>query len=297
LGLSGDYLKSIDLSPLASCHALYSLSLECNPIKKLDVTPLVLNPNLRSLSCGGSISSHYCRQDVSTEVTTWLRTPFPWSLPFRVREASLKSPAPVNSWKFLHKIASIPHALSIPVQSYVLKALGLESYGLIDNDITDLLVSIPPRTKIDDAREKARQFVIEKICEQIDNGGTTIGIDVDNLVPDVPEIAQRLEQIEKLRASEMENFVIRKEKWWTKAGRRMIQYNVFQLALTAYGFLLMKAIEANWRSEHITGVLRVKVDEPLTPISFEPKNMSRQMMYYVLGLVGTGFSWVPSSSP
>jgi hypothetical protein len=308
LFLDDNYISSIDLSPLASCHALYSVGLTCNPIQSLDVTPLVLNPSFKILSWGKRVAGtgDPCRREVSTKATAWLRTPFLgrrfelWN-----QKASLNPPAPVESWEFLHKIAGMPHALSIPAQSYVLNALGFEAYGLIDDDISEFLTSIPPETSIEEAREKVRPVVVEKICQQIDNGGTTIGIDVDVLAPEVVEIAQRFEQITKLRASEMENLVILKE-----TPRKRTLYNVFHLALTAYGFLILKDIEMN--SAYSSGGLKITVYEetlaqiqhaireigfdahiqevesvdPLDPISFEPKNMSRQMMYYVLGIAG-----------
>jgi hypothetical protein len=309
LSLDENFISSIDLTPLASCHALHSLGLTCNPIQSLDVTPLVLNPNFDILSWGKRVGGgDPCRREVSTEVTSWLRTPFSgrrfklWN-----QKASLNLPAPVDSWEFLHKIVSIPHALSIPAQSYVLNALGFDAYGLIDDDISEFLTSIPPETSIEDAREKVRPFVVEKICQQIDNGGTTIGIDVDVLAPGVMEIAQRFEQIIRLRASEMKNLVILEE-----TPRKRTWYNIFQIALTAYGFLILKDIEMDWISAYFSGGLLISVYEdtlariqhaireigfdahiqevesvdPLDPISFEPKNMSRQMMYYVLGIAG-----------
>jgi hypothetical protein len=310
LSLDDNFISSIDLFPLASCHALHSLGLTCNPIQSLDVTPLALNPSFKTLSWGKRVAGtgDPCRREVSTEVTAWCRTPFPgrrfelWN-----QKASLNPLAAVESWEFLHKIASMSHALSIPAQSYVLNALGFDAYGLIDDDISEFLISISPETSIEEAREKVRPVVVEKICQQIDNGGTTIGIDVDVLASDVVEIAQRFEQITKLRTSEMMNLVILKE-----APRKRIWYNVFQLALTAYGFLILKDIEMDRIGAYFSGGLLIKVYEealariqhaiqeigfdahiqeaesvdPLNPISFEPKNMSRQMMYYVLGIAG-----------
>jgi Leucine-rich repeat (LRR) protein len=301
LDLEGNNLKKLDLSPLASCHAFQTLDVRENPIQVLDVTPLVPNPNFDIL----------LREDIP--VTTWFGTPFPartFSIyPHRVYQP----PAPAESWEFLHRIVNIPHAMSIPVQSYILNALELDAYGLIDEDISEFLVSIPPETPLDDARESIQSFAIERICHQIDKGGTTIGIDVEVLAPEVGEIALRMDRIIELRISEM-----KKVKIW-KAGEKHVNYDISQLAFTAHGFLLIKNLEGrkSWgfnkgqpgmvvEEEDLARILNamkelgyedvVEIVESFAesaPTHYEPQNMSRQMMYFVLGFVGTSSPLVP----
>ena len=232
LFLKENQLERIDFSPLASCR-LGRLFLDNNKLEVLDITPLLITPNFELLSY---------KQWERVYVSSWIRDPFDtrtvvrtnyeYTEDYEVDQGeyvelgyAVEPPAREGSWELLHMIASIPHSMSIPVQSYVLQALGLAKYGFIDADISEFLCSIPPTTSIGDARNRVRPFVIEKICEQIDRGGTTIGLDVEACM-DSHEISRRIPMILELRDTEMKKV-----------------NSLYSLLLTAYGFSIADSLE------------------------------------------------------
>jgi len=292
LDISQNPIQNIDLSPLASCHAFSSLSAWGILFHDLDITPIILNPNFNTL--------HLFWPDSDSSVIRWIKAPYPID---SLRGTRLNRPAPKDSWLLLHKIASLPHHLSIPIQSYVLNSLGLQEYGLIDTDISEFLCSISSDLSINEAREKLKPFLMETICRQIDKGGTTIGLDVEQLLNQSdPQFIRRLNLISELRDSEMNGVVVKK---------MYNEYAIHQFALTAYGFSILLNLkrQQSLRGGHRTRKRRVlypneedfariqklaadigydfniDADENSYYEPFEPKNMSKQMLYYLLGIL------------
>jgi hypothetical protein len=283
--LNQNELKNIDLSPLSSCPDFDSIFLKGDSLESVDITPLIVSPR-------------FSRVETDARISSWIRDPYQRNR-LMGRSASrsdlkgkftVEPPAPEGSWELLHKLASIPHELSIPIQTYILKALGLGEYGLIDADISDFLCSIPPELSLDEARERTKPFLIERVCEQIDRGGTTIGLDVDEVFTEARGIAARLLTIARLRDSEMKHVIARRKQKSISAWA----YNVERLYLTAYGFSIitnagLRAIHelSSEEFEFIQDSLRTMgyemkvVDEEDITEQLPTENMSIHMKRYV----------------
>ncbi|MFW9889694.1 MAG: hypothetical protein ACFFER_16010 [Candidatus Thorarchaeota archaeon] len=284
VNLAGTKLQNVSLSPLASCQCSH-IYLQANEIESVDITSVLLNPALEMI-------------DHDYQFVSWVADPYEkrklkghhWSIELKY---SVDPPAPEESWSFLHKLANIPQGLSIPVQSYILKSLGFEHFGLIDADISKFLCSIPPETSIDEAPNIVRPFLIETVCEQIDRGGTTILLDINSLMG-IGEIARRLDSILELRDTEM--MQVKVNRWL----HMVWQYQIQPLVLTAYGFSILMQIRGFSDPEfqvienefkpilklfRETGYeISIVTEDEYDHELFVPKHMSRQMKNYVLNL-------------
>jgi hypothetical protein len=233
LDLDWNALESIDLAPLAHCHNLWDIDLSYNsPLKQVDVTPIIFTPALQRVFVNESI-----------QITSWVEDPYirDWS-PLRVDSTvgevearlSIDPPAPAGSWELLYRIAHITDSPSMPIQVYLLRSLGLESFGFLDGDILKLLRTIPPKTPMESAVKIVKTALIELISHQIDQGGTTIGLDVEGL-KEIGEIARRIDKIAELRDAEM------------KKARVLDSHPLYldPLWLTAYGYSLLRSLGMN----------------------------------------------------
>ncbi|MFW9803835.1 MAG: leucine-rich repeat domain-containing protein [Candidatus Thorarchaeota archaeon] len=303
--LSRNRLQTIDLSPLSSIIGIQFLNLDENMLKTVDISPLSSCPHFRELHLKGDsfegvditplvTSPYFNYVETDAPVTSWIKDPFQRRLVTRNAQISgrrerfsVESPAQEGSWELLHKLANIPYGLSIPIQTYILKALGLEKYGLIDADISGSLCSISPDLSLDEARERVKPILVERMCEQIDRGGTTIGLDVDGVFTEAMGIAKRMESIAKLRDAEMKRIVaIRKGEF----------FDVRQLYLTAYGHSILNNV---WQS-NVRGISNEEFDliqDSLSTLGYEiivvryevqfpATDMSIHMKQYVSSLYG-----------
>ncbi|MHA2193628.1 MAG: leucine-rich repeat domain-containing protein [Candidatus Thorarchaeota archaeon] len=265
LKLSDNMLKTVDLSPLSSCPHFQELHLKGDSFEGVDITPLVTSP-------------YFYYVETDAPVTSWIKDPFQRSLVTRNAQMSgsrerftVKPPAPARAWELLHKLANIPHGLSIPIQTYILKALGLEKYGFIDADISEFLCSIPSELSLDEARERVKPFLIEQMCEQIDRGGTTIGLDVDRVFTEAKGIAKRMESIAKLRGSEMQQVVARRKEsqsTWT--------HDLAHLYLTAYGFSILNSVRPIFLHEVSSSEFGM-IQDSLRTMGYEIRTMGYEM--------------------
>ncbi|MFX1272906.1 MAG: leucine-rich repeat domain-containing protein [Promethearchaeota archaeon] len=310
IDLSGNRLQTIDLSPFSSITGIQTLKLNENMLETIDLSPLSSCPHFGELHLKGDsfegvditplvTSPYFNYVETDAPVTSWINVPYQRSIVTRNAQISgsrerftVEPSAPEGSWELLHKLANIPHGLSIPIQTYILKALGLEKYGLIDADISGLLCSIPPVLSLDKARKSVTSFVVEQMCEQIDRGGTTIGLDVDRVLTEAKGIAERIDSIAKLRDSEMQQVVAkRREKSMT------LTYDLSQLLFTAYGFSILGSVRPIFLHE-VSNLEFGMIQDSLRAMGYEMKvvdakditenipaeNMSIHMKRYVSSL-------------
>lgn len=311
--LSRNKLESVDLSPLRSCPRLALLSIEIPSLRDIDLSPLAACSNFGSLYTNWGVditpliihpSFHSVRKRTG-HIESWIQDPFP--------ERDLRTfikidpPSPDGSWELLHRLANIPQGMSISIQSYILKVLELENFGFIDSDISEFLCSISSETSIENARELVRAYLVNKVCEQIDRGGTTIGLDVQALMNEFGEIAMRVPRIAELRDSEMNEleakFFERHSRYYRRPeeySRRPEGYSLHPIYLTTYGFSILRRMILENRyyasKEEFSRIQRAveelgykltvcDAEEEYEPELHQPKNMSMQMKYYILGIV------------
>ncbi|MFX1483327.1 MAG: leucine-rich repeat domain-containing protein [Promethearchaeota archaeon] len=219
--------RTVDLSSLSFCQSLGKITLQGNSPRSIDITPVIATPSFWRVET-----------EARTTVTSWIDSPFGGEK-FVYRDgrnhrlSSVKPPAPKDSWKFYLKLASITPTLSISIQTYILNSLGFEDFGFIDSNLSDLMRSIPLKTPIKEAKDRLRTYVVSKVCDQVEQGGTTLGLNLESLL-EVNEIMRRWDKISHLRDSEMRQVTAKRYK---------NMYDVRELYLTAYGYKLLNNLD------------------------------------------------------
>jgi hypothetical protein len=131
----------------------------------------------------------------------------------------------------VHEIASQltsqnPKWMHYHLLQCILSSLDLSWMGFLDGNPNEHLQFILPRLEQPQGRDEICDYVTEKICEQIDAGGTSIGIDIDQMIQHA-HFAVRVEKVLKQRQHEVENAEI------VVSGNSV---NLKNFLLTAYGF-------------------------------------------------------------
>jgi len=117
--------------------------------------------------------------------------------------------------------------------------MGLGEYGFIDSDLQNLLVSQPPDEALPVIRERVREYLVEQIADSVDRGGTTIGLNLENLQIQHREIAARIHRILELRRDEIQSVSV-----GVSDGVADLQ----ELYLTAYGYEILSALGMRLKS-------------------------------------------------
>lgn len=118
--------------------------------------------------------------------------------------------------------------LDLPYHYYgFLDALNLRGLGYLDNPLEDYLQEIIP---IANNPVAVKELHVVSMLNQIEEGGTTLGIDIKSH----PDFAVRCDRILELRKKEMENGYLFVER------ELIIDLSMF--ALTAYGYKIAKKL-------------------------------------------------------
>jgi hypothetical protein len=131
----------------------------------------------------------------------------------------------------VHEIASQlasqnPKWMHYHLLQCILSSLDMSWMGFLDGNPNEHLGFILPRLEQPQGRDEIYDYVTEKICEQIDAGGTSIGIDIDQMIQHA-DLAVRVEKVLNQRRREVENAEI------VVNGNSV---NLKNFLLTAYGF-------------------------------------------------------------
>ncbi|MBD3157587.1 MAG: leucine-rich repeat protein [Candidatus Lokiarchaeota archaeon] len=229
LYLHSNNIEHINLEPLENCSSLFELSLYDNNLETVDMTPLSLCENLKILETNGNryerIGITFLKKQTLEELQT--RTKYhirEYDVPVEIRNLDvLRSLAHIirryetDSWKCKH------------LTRCLVRTIGLKKLGLLD--ITDSqLVSI-----IEEPNKSIMQDrLVKTLCDQLDEQGTTIGVDIDNIAASSYEpLSNRVSDILELRLKEIEQVVIRVED----------TANLKPLWLTAYGYKILMAMK------------------------------------------------------
>jgi Leucine-rich repeat (LRR) protein len=232
LNLYGNELETIDLIGLASCPELYYLNLHSNKLREVDFTPLVKCHELGELYVTSENPGHVATtmlsksafREVNAQALEFVRH-YDVFLPIRHYNAiqlyaNLLDEFEDSQWKHLHLARWLP------------ETIGLKGLGFLD-------VSFPELKSIlnEENRSRMRKRLIDAFSQQIDDGGPTIGCDVDSIAAsDNPELVSRLPQILEIRKQEMENTFV-------QAKSHEDTVNLRQLWLTSYAFDILTALD------------------------------------------------------
>ena len=210
ISLRNNRLQTINLTNLSKCPYLEELDIELNNLIDVDFTPLNACHNLSSikLTNGNSV-------DIRFSANTWAQ----------VRAIIIGSP----NW---HK-----------TQYVVFRNLNLLRFGMIDSLILNEISKIPRDTLFEQAQKEIKRILIQKMCDQIDAGGTTIGLEIDEIVKEgkYADLIVRAQKVDELRKEEMNHIaVVRDNDASEYALTRM--YDLSDLWLTAYGNIMLRAL-------------------------------------------------------
>ncbi|MHA1390063.1 MAG: hypothetical protein ACTSR9_16680 [Candidatus Thorarchaeota archaeon] len=288
------HLTKMDLYPFTRNNKIRGLDVTVSGLlgKPWDITPLF--ESLHNLT-----DEDYVHFRIGKEVNTWLdprdfRT-FTRRTPYKVKYRPLTD---IAVWEPIHTLLEVVKGRTshFTAQQSIFHGLGLGRYGFLDKDLVDVLLEVPPVTPLADVRSILEPTLIETMCEQVEAGGTTIGIMVDDRFLKHPECAKLSGNILEMRKEEMERVrlpVIKNRPDWES------------LHYTAYGYEILKAIgrkivsnysQTNTRMVHDTfrdaGIKVLTVDfesqkdfdeskPKLTPMSEEMKAHIRMTIRYL----------------
>jgi len=300
------WLSNIDLNLFSNCSKLRRLYLDFNEFKTIDLSPIVKLSNLETLSfeenrlrtidlgvlgvLGQKTNVQYCVCDIPDErgkqwplAITLLRQEEYKKLggsrggqdegdcfDFPIKLTSMQSIESYYNllkndgamWKLTHLVQCIPITIGMP------------KIGLLDIDSKKFLGGMFELVKEQDDRDLIQDQFIEAICTQIDEGGTTIGINLDDNLP--MEIMKRADRILKLRDDEMQEVKV-------QASGSNVDYT--PLWMTANGFRVLGALKQRSKNDEVD--VRSILEElgyhlKITDgISTEPSHISEAMKDYI----------------
>lgn len=268
LNLQKNHLVNFDLRSLRDCHfpKLKILNLVQNRIKSIDLIPLRFCEGSWQLEMGGSkglkvdVTPVFDREDVGVvgffPIYSWLP-----NRASTIGAPRYSRPMQLYPWDFLyHVISEFPHDYRI--QHDVFYALGLGDYGFVDRDLTELVLSLGPLTSTEDAREVIAKVLLQEIIQAVDNGGITTGLNLDALVLKHREIGERAKKIIEIRMRELERIRV-------SISREKI-IDLRELAVTAYGFNILNALDTNL-GFYIEIHAFKQIDDALSELGFKLK--------------------------
>ncbi|MFX1484506.1 MAG: leucine-rich repeat domain-containing protein [Promethearchaeota archaeon] len=291
LHLDWNELSAINLQPLASCHNLRKISLRKNLLRDIELTGLGQCPNLEELDIEyNAIETVNLNPLSSCHKLKALRVCAGNSLNIRLV---------ADSWALLWAIASGSFD-QIYTQYILSQTLGLSKYGMLDSRFLRELCAIPPDTQIDRAKEEVRSILVQKMCEQIDSEGTTIGLRIDEILKEGKnaDLIVRAEDVVRLRREEMDRVEVTwNEDAWegaVYAGVRATdspRYDLRALYLTAYGNQIINAlrmpllINGRGLEEVVDSCKRIGHDIKVVPGEFvSPVEMTKEMERLIFAL-------------
>jgi hypothetical protein len=254
INLEGKSISTIDLTPLNSCTKLKTLNLQENKLKRLDLTPLRTCKALREFQVDRRVV-----QDTFLGEEHFENVRFRHELKFNVpvRLPSLDAISDVfplvggrdPAWKTVHMFHE------------VLSILNLGWIGLLDIEV-DLMESLLRSILTDAQKEHARELMRERatplIINQIESGGTTIGLEPERL----GEAATRIDRVAELRREEMSQVILHEYYELKRLLNSIIDLR--PLWLTAYGHQVLTVLGLGTRCiSSIFESLKAKLESDL----------------------------------
>jgi Leucine-rich repeat (LRR) protein len=292
--LDYNQLDSINLSPLASCTTLRKISLCKNQLRTIDALPLSKCPYLEELDIE--------HNNLTTVDLAPLSACHSLSSLGLIDGNSLNLRFSASAWAPLRAIAA-GSLNQIQTQYVLFNNLHLLNFGMIDSHLLNEISSIPSDTPIDIAKEDIKSTLIQKMCDQIDNGGTTIGLDIDDIVKEgrYTDLIVRAKKVIDLRKEEMNRVEVTWDVdvwegriWGEGPNDGPDKYDLRALWLTAYGYRILCALGMQQSTDE-RNLRRIKAackkighDLLVEPSEFQiPREMSSHLQELILNLVDT----------
>ena len=236
LNLLNNQLQSIDLTPLSACSELAGLYLYFNKLKKVDITPISLSKNI-------DVKSIRMLEAEKTVIETILDEDLKYPLISRLVDTQcirLNVPIKYQSLDGIRFVLPLVKETSwkrIYLLQEALLLIGLGWVGFLDTNNNKTL-EIILNYEGSNIKECILPMLVPIICKQIDDGGTTIGLDIEKAMLESPELAKRVSRILMLRKKELSNLRLGITR------RSNIDFvDLRPLWLTAYGNELLRSLK------------------------------------------------------
>jgi len=217
IDLTRNRLKEIDLSPLMDLKEIEIVDVDENGITEIDITPLLAHPaRLRVIHAPDTVRTTWARVS-SNDMHIMYEPLLSWSRALRLLEGDIRS---------------------IVKTQLILSALDLGHFGFIDNDLSELFLSIGPSTDIETVRNQVRAALVEVCANQINNRGLSIGLDIEKALSH-HQLAIPVSDVLMNRSDEISATRIPAEH---DAQGNLI-YNLKSIYLTAYGYEILRALQ------------------------------------------------------
>lgn len=219
-------LDNIDLKPLSSCTKLRVLYLENREKHDFDFTPLAYCSSLRLFkgqvvtllskaalkkALPEFVVSKQIRIDVLPDIMNLHDVSFYLNTLDKFEQKS--------NWKIFHLLHES------------MRILEFDWLGLIDVEPKETLCFI---LEHQETPQIILQRLVEIVCDQIDRGGTTIGLDIDHRIEHI-ELTKRVKDVANLRIEELEQLVIPIKGTQIAIRRKGDRIDLRPLWLTDYG--------------------------------------------------------------
>ncbi|TXT53558.1 MAG: hypothetical protein BAJATHORv1_160001 [Candidatus Thorarchaeota archaeon] len=182
------------------------------------------------------------------------------------------------------------------VQGEMLTQLGLEQFQILDTDLSEIMHDLPSDGDISTLKRALRTSLIPLLQRQIEQGGPTHFIDIDDIVKD--EGAELLAPILQSRQREDEHlYVLRRMR--KVEDKTQTLYDLTPLYFTAHGYELVLQLAKSGLIQQRTGLqveeavfhqirdilaprgIKICIHDMLQPLA---TTFSETMMYYLLDL-------------
>ncbi len=239
--LENNHLTSLELWPLADCKALIQLKLKNNRLPELDLTPIFLRAHIDLDSSVVISADHILRFALSNhqlkerfllvrpDKTPWTATPvIIWN--------NYETLAKRMEWSEIHnRIQTVLNQVSeidwFAIQRGLMMALSFDELAGYDGDPRNLLSDTSTEMNYKTARQSIFSRAIELLEEQVENGGTTLFLDIESMK--TTRASKLIPKVVEARKQEMENTTIQ-----TKGSIALMN----SLWLSFYGFKLLEAL-------------------------------------------------------
>ncbi|MFW9926826.1 MAG: hypothetical protein ACFFDM_08675 [Candidatus Thorarchaeota archaeon] len=239
--LENNHLTSLELWPLADCKALIQLKLKNNRLPELDLTPIFLRAHIDLDSSVVISADHILRFALSNHQ---LKERFllvrpdkaPWTATPVIIWNNYETLAKRMEWSEIHnRIQTVLNQVSeidwFAIQRGLMMALSFDELAGYDGDPRNLLSDTSTEMNYKTARQSIFSRAIELLEEQVENGGTTLFLDIESMK--TTRASKLIPKVVEARKQEMENTTIQ-----TKGSIALMN----SLWLSFYGFKLLEAL-------------------------------------------------------
>ena len=253
LDLSYNRMKDVSLTPLVRCKSLRFVYVHRNQLDTINIAPLnhlkgiekVVIDNLKARkpvpvfeaiaeSSPPNLNDVLYAMSFQTDRPSWLQG-VPDVKIIRLNPKSYSTLVEKHGWESVkkHMKAACPllhRDQDFLAQKAFLKDIGIPELACYDGSISDIVEIIPTSGTYEEGVLEIQTNLIAMLSEQLDNGGSTLFFDIDNLSTTPGSVL--VPQIVSQREKELQNLVLYHYK---------SKVNLMPMWLTGFGFSILQA--------------------------------------------------------